>query len=290
MPSLLEHPGRIFHETGAGFNESFLYTVCMEAPRGKRGAAGQEAIAVVRDFWERNPNQLAFLEESVGTRAFYEESDALRYRYHHYLPGWFDRMASRTGGGELLEIGCGNGGDLAQLARRGMRVTGIDLTERAASLARVRLELLGIPGEVRVADAEDLPFPDGRFDVVYSFGVLHHTPDIERALSEVRRVLRPGGWFFGMLYHRCSLNYWVHRVVHRPFDGSRKDPCPVERACSRRECLYLFRHFGCVHVRVDYLFGTGWAWVNRCVPRWLHRGLGRVWGWHCLVEARKMDR
>jgi ubiquinone/menaquinone biosynthesis C-methylase UbiE len=109
-------------------------------------------------------------------------------------------------GKSVLEIGVGLGTDFVQFARAGAKVTGIDLTEHGVELVRRRLALEGLEGDVRVADAESLPFEDGSFDKVYSWGVLHHTPATEQAVKEALRVLRPGGELCVMLYSRHS---WV---------------------------------------------------------------------------------
>ena len=71
--------------------------------------------------------------------------------------------------------------------------TGVDLTQRGVDLTRERLALEGLEAEVRVADAEALPFEDASFDIVYSWGVLHHSPNTQQAVNEVHRVLKPGG-------------------------------------------------------------------------------------------------
>ena len=110
----------------------------------------------------------------------------------------------------VLEVGCGLGTDGAQFAKAGANYTGIDLTDAAVDLARRRFELFQLPGTFRVADAERLDFPDNTFDIVYSHGVLHHTPDTAAAVREIHRVLRPGGKAVVMLYHRDSYNYRVN--------------------------------------------------------------------------------
>jgi SAM-dependent methyltransferase len=110
----------------------------------------------------------------------------------------------------VLEIGCGLGTDGAQFARAGANYTGIDLTDAAIDLARRRFELFQLPGTFRIADAERLDFPNNSFDLVYSHGVLHHTPDTSAAVREIHRVLRPGGKAIVMLYHRDSYNYRVN--------------------------------------------------------------------------------
>jgi ubiquinone/menaquinone biosynthesis C-methylase UbiE len=92
----------------------------------------------------------------------------------------------------------------------------VDLTEASVDLARRRFELFELPGKFQVADAEALEFADESFDLVYSHGVLHHTPDAARAVREIHRVLRPGGRAVVMLYHRDSYNYRVNiRVLRR---------------------------------------------------------------------------
>ena len=116
---------------------------------------------------------------------------------------------------EVLEIGCGLGTDGAQFAEAGANYTGIDLTEAAVNLARRRFELFNLRGSFRVADAERLDYPDNSFDLVYSHGVLHHTPDIRAAVRELHRVLRPGGRAVVMVYHRDSYNYRINISVLR---------------------------------------------------------------------------
>jgi len=116
----------------------------------------------------------------------------------------------------VLEIGVGLGSDLIRFARAGAKVTGIDLTEHAVQLVRRRLELEGLDGDVQTADAESLPFADASFDLVYSWGVLHHTPDTERAVHEAIRVVRPGGELCVMLYARhswVSYGMWVRHAL-----------------------------------------------------------------------------
>ncbi len=242
----------------------------------------------VRDFWNHNVCQISFIKTpEIGSRAFFEESEALRYHYHYHLLTLFDQLAQQYPGGQLLEVGCSMGTDLLQLARRGFRVTGIDLTEAGIELAKQRFALYGCVADLRVGDAENLAFEGGTFDVVYSFGVLHRTPDTEQAVTEVWRVLKEGGTTVVMLYHRHSLNYLAHQLLGIPTDGSRPDPVPIARTYSRDQARKLFAWFSEVRVDVDYLFGTGWGAVNRLIPVTLHRFLGRHIGWHLMIRAVK---
>lgn len=162
----------------------------------------------VRAFWQANPCGVKFADAPPGTRKFYELVEAHRYTKEWHIPVAADFEGAR--GLKVLEIGCGLGTDGAQFAQAGADYTGVDLTEAAVELARKRFETFGIPGKFETADAEELQFANDTFDLVYSHGVLHHTPEIEKAIREIHRVLRPGGRAVVMLYHRDSYNYRVN--------------------------------------------------------------------------------
>jgi SAM-dependent methyltransferase len=185
------------------------------AGRGRRRLArasmsdnGNNLKEQVRAFWQAHPCGTKFADAELGSRAFYERVAEHRYGTEWHIPGAADFASAR--GLRVLEIGCGLGTDGAQFARAGASYTGVDLTDAAVELARKCFEVFELPGEFRTADAEQLDFADDSFDLVYSHGVLHHTPDTARAVREVHRVLRPGGRAVVMLYHRNSYNYRVN--------------------------------------------------------------------------------
>lgn len=162
----------------------------------------------VRAFWQANPCGTKFADAPPGTRRFYELVEDHRYQKEWHIPQAADFAGSKDL--KVLEIGCGLGTDGAQFAKAGAEYTGVDLTDAAIELAQRRFELFNLPGRFQTADAERLDFDDDSFDLVYSHGVLHHTPDTERAVREIYRVLRPGGRSVVMLYHRDSYNYRVN--------------------------------------------------------------------------------
>jgi SAM-dependent methyltransferase len=116
----------------------------------------------------------------------------------------------------VLEIGCGIATDGLEFARNGANYVGVDLTPHSIELAKERFDLWGVPGRFEIANAENgLPFTEGSFDHVYSFGVIHHSPAPERIAREILRVLRKGGTFTVMLYNRSSINYYVEIMFLR---------------------------------------------------------------------------
>jgi len=167
----------------------------------------------VREYWNNKPCGSEFVEPQPGTRAYYEALEFVRYDLEPHILEVVPFAECRDL--SVLEIGCGSGIDALQFVRHGARYTGIDLTPAAVDLTSRALDVFGFSGESHVADAEALPFEDASFDLVYSHGVLHHTPDTQRAVDEVRRVLRPGGRAIVMLYHRRSYNYYVNIMFFR---------------------------------------------------------------------------
>ena len=167
----------------------------------------------VRQFWQENPCGTKFADAPQGSKRFYELVEQHRYEKEWHIPA--AAGFSQTKDLRVLEIGCGLGTDGAQFAQAGADYTGVDLTNAAVELAQKRFELFDLPGTFQTADAERLNFADNSFDLVYSHGVLHHTPDTAGAIREVHRVLKPGGRAIVMLYHRDSYNYRVNISLFR---------------------------------------------------------------------------
>lgn len=157
----------------------------------------------VRDFWDAaSCGEVYARGETLQQQ--YEAHAQARYELEPYIRD-FAQFPSGAGR-DVLEIGVGMGADHVEWARSGPRsLNGVDLTPRAIEHTRTRLEFLGLHSSLRVGDAEQLPFENDSFDVVYSWGVLHHSPDTPRAIAEVHRVLRPDGTARIMIYHRRSI-------------------------------------------------------------------------------------
>lgn len=158
----------------------------------------------VRGFWSRTPCGSWDATEPEGTAEYFAQIEARRYELEPFIHRFAQFQSAR--GEDVLEIGVGLGTDHVQFARAGAELHGVDLTERGIELVRTRLQLEGLSSDLRQADAEQLPFPDASFDYVYSWGVLHHTPDTPRAVREAIRVLKPGGRICVMVYARHA---WV---------------------------------------------------------------------------------
>jgi len=230
----------------------------------------------VHDFWDREScGEAAFLAASdqVGYRAQSRE----RYRVEPYIAEF--AQFHRYRGKRVLEIGVGLGADHQEFAEAGAQLWGIDLTPRAVDHTRRRLTLLGLQSELSEGDAENLPFEDGWFDLVYSWGVLHHTPQTARAIAEVHRVLKPGGEAKIMIYHRYSfVGYflWVRYALLRLAPWTSLDriyaqylESPGTKAYSVPAAKALFHQFSAVDI--DIVLSPGDLLLPHTGQR--HRGL-----------------
>jgi SAM-dependent methyltransferase len=244
-------------------------------------------VDTVRDFWQSHINNEYYTDAERASDSYFDEIEERRYSTHYHLPELFESMAGQDQ--RLLEVGCGIGVDSIKLAKRGFRVTAVDLTENALAVAKRFAAHRGVTIDFRLGNAEGLDLPDESFDAVYSFGVLHHTPDIERSVAEVHRVLRPGGTAYVMLYHRDSLVNLVHRALRLPYESprNREDHCPVVYTFSRSGVRTLFREFSSVEVRSDYPFTYGFGPLTTKLPLGVRRRLGRAIGWHLMITATR---
>jgi ubiquinone/menaquinone biosynthesis C-methylase UbiE len=167
----------------------------------------EQTVEQVAAFWNTEACGTQFVTAARDERDFYAQYRRFRYETEWHIPEFVPFAAMR--GQRVLEIGCGNGADGVMFAQHGADYTGVDLTEAAVAATRKHFAVLDLPGKFQTADAEQLDFPADSFDVVYSYGVLHHTPEPARAIREVQRVLKPGGRAYVMLYHRHSFNYYA---------------------------------------------------------------------------------
>jgi SAM-dependent methyltransferase len=265
----------------------------------------QQAKQAVRDFWDAQACGEVYAE-GTDLRERLEAQASVRYGLEPFIFR-FARFAEAAGR-SVLEIGVGMGADHLEWARsRPALLAGIDLTPRAIRLTRSRLELEGATTSLHVADAERLPFADDSFDIVYSWGVLHHSPDTAAAVAEVYRVLKPGGRAAVMIYHRDSilgrllwLRYGMLRGVSIDETYARHLESPGTKAYSRAAAEQLFARFSRTEITVELSAGdllTGAAGqrhdgpalrVARAVwPRRILRRIAAGKGLFLLVSAFK---
>lgn len=158
----------------------------------------------VYDYWNKASCGTEFIKEKKFSKEYFEHIEQFRYEIEPEIFSF--AQFTRFHGKKILEVGVGAGTDFLQWIRAGARAYGIDLTHEAIFNIKQRLELYNLKAEdLQVADAENLPYDNDTFDLVYSWGVIHHSPNTVKCLEEIIRVTKPGGAIKIMIYNRHSL-------------------------------------------------------------------------------------
>lgn len=274
---------------------------------GQPEMINETAKSQVHDFWNEAACGEALYLGGENAEAYRAQAQR-RYELEPFIVPFANFAAAQ--GKQVLEIGVGLGADHQRFAEAGALLSGIDLTERAIDHTRRRLTLLGLSSSLAVGDAENLDFPDESFDLVYSWGVLHHSPDTPKAITEVYRVLKPGGIAKIMIYHRYSMvgaMLWLRYALLAGRPWRRLSPIyaehlesPGTKAYSVAEARQLFGAFSQVQITTplghgDLLEsevgqrhrGLALTLAKTLWPRWFIRRFLPGAGLFMLIEARK---
>lgn len=268
------------------------------------------SVRDVQRYWDMRPCNIRHSPKPVGSKEYFDEVEARKYFVEPHIPAFaeFDRWQGKR----VLEVGCGIGTDSINFARAGAQLTAVDLSGESLRIAEQRAKVMGVAERIGFvhANAEELTsaVSGGPYDLVYSFGVIHHTPRPERALAEMRALVAPGGTLKLMVYHRLSWKVgaivvaqgrgrvWKTNELVATYSEAQTG-CPVTYTYSRRQARELVERAGfrVEEVRVDHVFPyrvrdyVEYRYVKEPYFAWLpdslFRAFERRFGWHLLVTA-----
>jgi 2-polyprenyl-3-methyl-5-hydroxy-6-metoxy-1,4-benzoquinol methylase len=255
-------------------------------------------IEQVRDYWNRQPCNIRHGVAPVGTKEYFDQVEARKYRVEPHIPGFADFR--RWAGRRVLEVGCGIGTDATNFARAGADLTAVELSSESLQLCQRRFEVFGLDARFYQANVEQLStvVPVEPYDLVYSFGVVHHTPNPRRGIEEIMRYMRPGSELRLMLYAKISWKNFLMRLERAQAEA--QADCPVVYTYTARGVRTLLRGLDVVSIRKEHIFP--WSipeyvqhryrkvWYFRAMPRPVFRALERLLGWHLLIVARSPTR
>jgi len=264
-------------------------------------------IEKVEAFWDARPCNIRHSTRAVGSREYFDDVERRKYFVEPHIPAFaqFDRWKDK----KVLEIGCGIGTDTINFARAGAKVTAVDYSGKSLEVARRRAKVYGLDVDFYQADAERLSefVPVETYDLVYSFGVIHHTPHPERAIEQIRRFMGPQSLLKLMVYNRNSWKvFWIltkfgkgrfwkaDELVARYSEA--QTGCPVTYTYTKNSIKKLLAGFEIEGIAVDHIFPYRIPeyknykymrqWYFRHLPEKIFSWMERNFGWHLCVTAR----
>lgn len=268
------------------------------------------SIGQIRGFWDSRPCNIRHSAMPVGTREYFDDVEARKYFVEPHIPRFAEFI--RWKGKKVLEIGCGIGTDAINFARHGAYVTAVELSERSMEITRKRAEVYGFQDCMRfyIGDAQELTkfVPVEPYDLIYSFGVIHHTPDPERVIEQMCHYARVGSTIKIMVYHRYAWKvlwillaygkgqFWrLAELVARYSEAQEGNP--VTHTFSKRKgCELIERHgLRVTEMWVGHIFPYRiseyvkyryeMVWYFRMMPHSVFRLLEQHYGWHLCLTA-----
>lgn len=267
------------------------------------------SIASVKEYWDKRPCNIRHSTKPVGTKDYFDEVEARKYFVEPHIPDFaeFPRWKDK----KVMEIGCGIGTDTINFARAGATVTAVDLSTESINVAKQRAEVFKLTDKITFynANSEELSksVPVEPYDLIYSFGVLHHTPHPDVALAEIRKYVKPGTELKLMMYYRWSWKvFWIlaqegfrfsetARLVAKHSEA--QTGCPVTYVYDKKSLTeYVNRQgFEVTDIFVDHIFPYyipeyvqyryKKEWYFAWMPERLFRAFERLFGWHLCVTA-----
>lgn len=269
-------------------------------------------ISSVEAYWNARPCNIRHSQKPIGTKEYFDEVEAKKYFVEPHIPAFADFSAGKDR--RVLEIGCGIGTATISFAKAGATVTAIDLSHKSVQITQQRATIYGLANKVTCyhGDAENLDqvIPPDQYDLVYSFGVIHHSPHPDKILQHAARFLKPGGTLKIMIYHRHAWKVlWIllstgkgrfWRLAELIAEHSEAQTgCPISYTYTKQQARELIEQAGLVvtDVTVEHIFPYRIAdyiqhryvkeWYFRLIPTPLFHALEKKFGWHVCITATK---
>ena len=209
------------------------------------------SISEVYNYWNNRPCNIRHSKKEIGSREYFEEVTQRKYLVEPHILDF--AKFQKYKGKDVLEVGCGIGTAAHSFIEAGANYTGIDLTDASIKLAKQRLKVFDLSGRLITGNIEEINNIDyKKFDLVYSFGVLHHTPNITKAIENIYNLLKPGGEFKLMLYAKNSWKYF--EIVEGLDQYEAQNGVPIANVYTHDEVKVLLKDFQNININQTHIF------------------------------------
>jgi ubiquinone/menaquinone biosynthesis C-methylase UbiE len=251
-------------------------------------------IETVKDYWNAQPCNVKHSTAAINTKEYFEDVKNKRYFVEPHIIEFME--LAKWDNKKVLEIGCGIGTDAYMLAKHGAIYTGVDLSDKSLEIAKKRFELFELNGSFLNINAENMEiYPNDTFDMIYSFGVIHHTVKPENIIKEVNRVLKKGGTFKLMLY---ATNSWKKIMIDSGLDQYEAQAnTPIANTYTNDEVKILLKDFKDIKIEQTHIFPYKVEEYKKNVfikedwfsnmPETVFNSLKNKLGWHLCISCTK---
>jgi 2-polyprenyl-3-methyl-5-hydroxy-6-metoxy-1,4-benzoquinol methylase len=254
------------------------------------------SITKVKKYWNSNPCNIKHSDKKFLSKNYFNEVDKKKFFVERHLKKFAQIKNFKNK--NILEVGCGIGTMASYFAKKGANYTGIDLSDKSVRITKKRFELLKLKGNIFQANCEELSkcFEKGiKFDLIFSFGVIHHTPNISKAINEMRKLMNKNSILKIMIYSKNSYkNFLISEKLER---FERKDNVPIANTYSIDETKKLFKNFKIIEIKKDHIFPYQIKYYKKHIykklpwfekmPEKIFKILEKNIGWHTLITLKK---
>lgn len=267
-----------------------------------------KTVDEVQSYWNARPCNIRHSPKEVGSREYFDEVEQRKYLVEPHIPRFAE--FSRWKGKKVLEVGCGIGTDTMNFARAGAQVTAVDLSDESLAVAKQRAQVFGLSDKITFyqANAEQLSdvVPVEQYDLVYSFGVIHHTPNPGAVIEQIKKYMGPDSLFKIMVYNRMSWKVLWIMLTYGKLQFSKLDEyiaryseaqsgCPVTYSYTKKTIRDFLAGMNVQNAFYDHIFPYviedykqyryKKVWYFRWMPHPLFHWLEKLAGWHLCAEA-----
>lgn len=249
---------------------------------------------IVKEYWNKRPCNIKHSRLEIGTKEYFDEVEKRKYFVEPHIPQFAN--FSNANGKHILEVGCGIGTDAVNFARNGAIYSGCDISDNSLNLVKKRFEVFDLKGNFTCCDAEQLSqhFPSDHFDLVYSFGVLHHTTNPKNAINEIFKIIKPNGELRIMLYAK---NSWKNFMIEAELDQPEaQSDCPIANTYTKECVKELLQGFQIINTEQKHIFPykvesyvqykyEKESWFDS-MPQSVFDVLESNLGWHLCITAK----